>query len=189
MIANDNNRPLISVPQPNIVNQERTRRRFWVMLAIPLAAGALSLSVARAHGFAGGPEGGHGMGPGAFMQHRMDRLLGAAKATDAQKAQIKAVWEPLHTQLQALHKQERDLHRQMGEAVAAATIDTKRVEQLRQESVQTLDKISSLVTRGMVASAQVLTPDQRKLVLQQMQEHRGEHRGHGQGHEQGHEEG
>jgi Spy/CpxP family protein refolding chaperone len=184
MIANDNNRPLTSLPQLSSDNPARARRRFWVMLAIPLAAAALSMSVARAHGFGGGPEGGHGMRSGAFihdrMQHRMDRLLDAAKATDAQKGQIKGVWEPLHTQLQALHKQERDLHRQMGEAVAAANIDTKRVEQLRQESVQTMDKISSLMTRGMVASAQVLTPEQRKLVLQQMQQHQGQHRGHGE---------
>ncbi len=105
----------------------------------------------------------------------MDHLLTAAGASDAQKAQIKAIWEPLRPQLKGLHQQQGDLHRQLGDAVAAPTIDTARVEQLRRQSVQTMDKISALMTQGMVASAQALTPDQRKLVLQKMREHRGHH--------------
>ena len=177
MIANDNNRPFTTpAPMATPVGQ-RTRRRFWVLLAVPLAAGVLSMSVARAHGFGGPDGGGPGHGPGAFMQHRMDKLLEAAGASDAQKTQIKGIWEPLHTQLTALHKQQSDLHQQIGEAVAAPTIDPARVEQLRKQSVQTMDKISALMTQGMVASAQVLTPEQRKIVLQKMQEHRG-HRPH-----------
>ena len=38
--------------------------------------------------------------------------------------------------------------------------------------MQTLDKISSLVTQGMTSSAAVLTPAQRQTVLQQMEQHR-----------------
>jgi hypothetical protein len=44
-----------------------------------------------------------------------------------------------------------------------------------------MDKASSLITQGMVQSAQVLTPDQRKQVLAEIQaHHRGGH-GHGPG--------
>lgn len=164
--ANDNG----SAVPISVRSSSHTRRRWWVLLAIPLAAGALSISVARAHG-PGGPGGEGRMG--AMMQERMDHLLTAAGATDAQKTQIKAIWEPLRTQLKGLHQQERDLHHQMGQAVAAATIDAARVEQLRKQSVQTMDKISTLMTQGMVSSAQVLTPEQRKVVLQKIEEHRG----------------
>lgn len=180
MIANDNNRPLTSAPtSPPPAPRARVGRRLWVLLGVPLAAGLLSMSVARAHGFGGGPHGEHDGqgGPGGFMQHRMGKLLDAAAATDAQKAQIKAVWEPLHPQLKALRQQKGELHRQMGEALAAPTIDAARVEQLRRQSVQTMDKLSALTTQGMVTSAKVLTPEQRKILLQKMQEHRG-HRGH-----------
>jgi Spy/CpxP family protein refolding chaperone len=168
--ANDNGSVDVQPGKP-AGSPPRRARRWWVLLAIPLAAGALWASAARAHGFGGPGEG----RMGAFMQERMDHLLTAAGASDAQKAQIKAIWEPLRPQLKGLHQQQGDLHRQLGEAVAASTIDTARVEQLRRQSVQTMDKISALMTQGMVASAQALTPDQRKLVLQKMREHRGHH--------------
>lgn len=169
--ANDNGSdpsPLVH-PTPAAI---RSRPRWWVLLAIPLVAGGVSLSVARAHGFPGGPHEGR---MGAFMQERMEHLLTAAGATDAQKAQIKSIWEPLRPQLKALHQQQGDLHHQMGEAVAAATIDSARIEQLRKQSVGVMDKISALMTQGMVASSQVLTPEQRKIVLQKVEEHRGHH--------------
>jgi hypothetical protein len=38
------------------------------------------------------------------------------------------------------------------------------------------DKISALVTQGMVGSAQVLTPDQRKLAQEEMAKGGGRHR-------------
>jgi periplasmic protein CpxP/Spy len=170
--ANDNGSVVLDSNSPPVVAL-RHRRRWWVLLAIPLAAGALSASVARAHGFGGGPGEGR-MGP--FMQERMDHLLTSAGATDAQKATIKAIWEPLRPQLKALHKQHGDLRHQIGEAVAAPTIDPTHIEQLRRQSIQTMDKISAVMTQGMVASAQVLTPDQRKIVLQKIEEHSG-HRG------------
>jgi Spy/CpxP family protein refolding chaperone len=148
------------------------RRRWLALLLVPLTAGVLTASVASAHGF-GGPRGG---GP-AFMQQRMEHLLTAAGASDAQKTQIKAIWDKLQAQLQPLHKQHGETRRAMAQSMAAPTIDVAKVEQLRKQSVETMDKISALTTQGMVASAQVLTPDQRKLVLQKIEERRHRHGG------------
>jgi Spy/CpxP family protein refolding chaperone len=111
------------------------------------------------------------------MQQRMEHLLSAAGATDAQKAQIKGIWEKLRPQLQPLHQQQRDLRQQMGQLMAAPTIDLARVEQLRKQTVANMDKISALTTQGMVSSAQALTPDQRKVVLQKLEERHRHHRG------------
>jgi protein CpxP len=146
------------------------RRRWLVLLALPLGA-ALSVSIARAHGFGDGPPHGR-MGQGEFMQGRIDHLLAAAGASDGQKAQIKGIWEQLRPQLKPLHKQHADIRHQIGEAMSGATIDQARIEQLRRQSVQIMDKTSALMTQGLVASAQVLTPDQRKVVLQQIEQHR-----------------
>jgi|SRR5450432_252756 len=165
-----------------ISSPSRRHRRWWVLLAIPVVAGGLMVSVAGAHGFGGAGGGGPGEGRmGGFMHERMDKVLTAAGATDAQKTQIKAVWEPLRPQLRTLHTQEADLRHQIGEAIAAATIDPTHIELLRKQSVQTMDKISALMTQGMIGSAQVLTPEQRKAVLQKMEEHRGHGPGHGPG--------
>lgn len=168
--ANDNSTPALTVLRPV------PRRRWLSLLAIPLLAGAASTSVALAHGFGDGGGPGHG-DHGAFMQRRLDHLLTAAGASDAQKAQVKAIWEQLRPQLKPLRQQHADLRKQIATAMTAATIDTARIEQLRKQSVQAMDQLSVLMTRGMVQSAQVLTPEQRKLVLQQIEEHRRHHGG------------
>lgn len=146
------------------------RRRWWAVTVGAIAVAGLSLSVARAQGF-----GGHG----PFMKERMEHMLSSAGATDAQKTQIHAIWEGLRPQLKPLRKQHADLRHQLGQAIAAPTIDKARVETLRKQSVDTMDRISALVTQGMVASAQVLSPDQRQAVLKQVEEHRRHGGGHG----------
>jgi Spy/CpxP family protein refolding chaperone len=139
-----------------------------MLLAIPLAAGFVSMSVARAQHPAGPFQGGKG---GAFMQERIDHLLTVAGASDAQKAQIKSIWDGLRPQLKAAHQQHEGIRKQIGQAIASPTIDSVQIEKLRQQSVAAMDQISAIITKGMVSSAQVLTPAQRQLVLQKIEEH------------------
>jgi periplasmic protein CpxP/Spy len=142
-------------------------RRGWMMLAIPLVAVGLALGASQAQAFGpGGPHGGQ-----AAMQERMDRLLTKVNATDAQKSQIKAIWEGLRPQLKTLNEQHFQIRRQIAQAVAAPTINTGDIEKLRQQSVQVIDKISSLMTQGTVNSSQVLTPTQRAEALAEIQKH------------------
>jgi len=154
-------------------NRARSRRWTW-LLALPLA-GALAVPAAQAlagqqHG--GGP-GGAEMGEfGHFGGgRRMGRMLDAAGATDAQRAQIKATWAALRPQLQALREQRMKLHGEIRKALTAPTIDTAQVERLRQQGVQLADRASTLVTQGIVQSAQVLTPEQRQKVANELPKH------------------
>ena len=148
----------------------RWRRRLFGGLAVLAVGGALSISVAQARG--GGPDG------GGFMAFRMHKILDRVGATDAQKAQIKTIWEALKPQLKALHQQHEQIHQQITQAMTAATIDPGAIEKLRQQSVQVIDKISSTITQGFVQTAQVLTPDQRKQAaaeIEKAKEHRRAH--------------
>jgi Spy/CpxP family protein refolding chaperone len=153
----------------------RSRRWNW-FLALPLAA---FLAVPAVHAFAGG---GRGPEAGEFGHfgggRRMARLLDAAGATDAQKAKIKATWSGLEPQLQALREERMKLHGEMQKAMTAPTIDTAQVERLRQEGIKLADRSSTLVTQGIVQSAQVLTPEQRQKVATELQQHR--HHQHGE---------
>ena len=145
----------------------RTSRRRWLgFLAIPVALGALAFGATRAEAFGGGE-----MGP-AFRKQQMEKMLTAAGATDAQKAQIATIWQNLRPQIRPLRRQHADLRRQIGQAIAAPTIDQAKIETLRKQSVQTMDQLSSLITQGIVQSAQVLSPAQRQTILQQMEQHR-----------------
>jgi len=150
------------------------RRGLWVGLTLMAVAGVTALSTAQAHGFPGGGGWRHGGGgPGEFMQRRIQRMLDKVGATDAQKAQIKAIWDGVKPEMKALHEQKEQLRKQIAQTAAAPTIDTARIEQLRQQSVQLVDKTSVVLTRGLVGTAQVLTPDQRKQVLAEMEKHHG----------------
>lgn len=148
------------------------RRLIWLLLALPLLAGAATLSVASAHGPGGGPG-----EPGEFMQRRMQRVLDSVGATDAQKSQIKAIWEGLRPQQKTLREEHKQLRQQIEAALTAPKIDTAAIEKLRQKTVQLMDKQSALFTQAMVSAAQVLSVDQRKAVVEHMHQH-GHHGDH-----------
>ena len=96
-------------------------RRWWLLLALPVALAGVH--VARAWAF-GGPGMGMGFGPGegspgeheAFMQRRLEKALDMVKATDSQRAAIKPIIQQLATDLKSIHKQHGQLHRAMLDA-------------------------------------------------------------------------
>jgi Spy/CpxP family protein refolding chaperone len=150
-----------------LLGPARRRPRWtWLVLAVSLGLGG-AYGVARAGDLA--PMGAGGM-HGRMREH-MDRILTAAGATDSQRAQIKAIWEPLRPQLRAARQEHFQLRQQIQQAMAAPNIDAAAIEKLRQQSVQSIDKTSALITQGMVATAQVLTPDQRQKALAAIRAH------------------
>ena len=152
----------------------RSRRKvMFVSLAALMLAGAGGLiSTARAAAPAGddAAEG----GPRGPMGH-MHRILDKVGATAAQRDQIRAVWSGIRPQLKAERATHQNLHQQMVAALTAANINAGEVERLRKLSMASADKMSSLITQGMVGSAQILTPDQRKLAQQEMAKGGGYH--------------
>ena len=106
---------------------------------------------------------------------RMQRILDRVGATPAQRDQIRAIWTGLRPQLRAERVQHKSLRQQMVAALTAPTINAAEVERLRKLSMASADKVSALFTQGMVASAQVLTPEQRKLAGEELAKGRGHH--------------
>jgi protein CpxP len=168
--TNDTNPELTD--SPTRPPRRRFSRRWLGGLAALALGGALTLSVAQAHDGAGGPE------AGGFMAFRMHKILDRVGATDAQKAQIKAIWEGLRPQLKALHEQHAGLRQQITQAMTAATIDPAAIEKLRQQSVAVMDKVSSVMTHGFVETARVLTPEQRKQAAAEIEKGREHRRAH-----------
>jgi Spy/CpxP family protein refolding chaperone len=152
----------------------RGKYLFVSLAALLLGGTGLMISSARAAGPAGGDEAGAGMGMGMPM-HRMHKILDAVGATQGQRDQIKAIWSGLRPQLKAERTNHQNLRQQMVAALTAPTINAGTVEQLRKQAMASADKMSALITQGMVQSAQVLTPDQRKLAQQEIQKDQGRH--------------
>jgi len=149
-----------------------TRRKILIasLAALTLAGAGGLVSSARAAGPAG-DEAGEGM-----PMRRMQRILDRVGATPAQRDQIRAIWSGLRPQLRAERVQHKSLRQQMVAALTAPTINAAEVERLRKQSMASADKVSALFTQGMVASAQVLTPEQRKLAGEELAKGRGHHR-------------
>jgi len=155
----------------------RTRRKILLVAlsAVALAGAGGWISSARA----AGPGGGEEMGEGMPMR-RMHRILDSVGASPSQRDQIRAIWTGLRPQLRAARGEHQNVRQQMVAALTAPSINAGEVERLRKLSMANADKISALITQGMVGSAQVLTPDQRKLAQQEIAKGGG-HRHHGWG--------
>jgi protein CpxP len=158
--------------------RRRFSRRIVGGLAAVLVGGALSFSVAQAHGPGGAGGMGFFGGGGGFMAFRIHKMLDRVGATEAQRTQIKTIWEGLRPQLKATHQEHAKLRQQITQVMTAATIDPAAVEKLRQQSVQLMDKASTIISRGMVETARVLTPEQRKQIAAELQKEAENRRAH-----------
>ena len=154
----------------------RTRRKIVLvsLAALTLAGAGGWVSSARAAGPGGEEMGGRGGHEGMPMR-RMHRILDSVGATQAQRDQIRAIWTGLRPQLRAERTQHQNVRQQMVAALTAPTINAGEVERLRKLSIASADKTSALITQGMVASAQVLTPDQRKQAQAELAKGGGRH--------------
>ena len=121
---------------------------------------------------AGGPGGPGNVG---LQGRRIEKILDRVNATPAQRAQIRAAWDGLRPQIKGLRQQHHAVRKQMLAALTSPTINTSEVERLRQQATGLHDKMSALVTQGMVATAQVLTPEQRKQAQEELAKHGGGH--------------
>jgi Spy/CpxP family protein refolding chaperone len=125
------------------------------------------------HGMGGherGGEGGLGMMP--FGGHHLQHLLDEAKATDAQRTQIKAIADKAQTELKALHEEGRKLHEQGLDLWASPKLDAASAEAFRQQMLKHHDQVSQRMTQAMLDVGKVLTPEQRATLVKQMREHR-----------------
>jgi periplasmic protein CpxP/Spy len=156
----------------------RPRRRSWLLLipaltVLGIAGGSYTAAHAQAAGeMDAGPGGG-------FGARRLERLLDKVGATAGQRGQIEAIWTGLRPQLKSFHQQEQSIHQQMGAALSAATINPATVEQLRQQAMGVANQMSATFTQGLVQTAQVLTPDQRKTAAAAIAEARARFHQHG----------
>jgi Spy/CpxP family protein refolding chaperone len=110
-----------------------------------------------------------------MMDGRMiGRMLSSVNATDAQRAQVRAIVDAARTDLRNMRGQARG-EREQGMAIfTAPTIDEAAAESLRQRSMAEHDQVSKRMLTAMLDVARVLTPEQRAQLGERMKQ-RGEH--------------
>jgi protein CpxP len=144
------------------------RRLFGAALLVAVLASAALTAWAQPH------PGMHGGGPGMGMMggRGLERMLDSVNATADQRAQIKAIADAAHTDLKAQHQAGANLHQQMAALFAQPTIDANAVEALRQQALAQHDQASRRITQAMVDASRVLSPEQRKQLVDKMGQRR-----------------
>lgn len=137
------------------------------------AVALLSMAPAIAHAQTPPPPPGAGQmppppPPGAHMgwhhegmDKHIDRILQRLGATADQKAKIHGIADAAKKDLEPLHAQLRDAHKQMHALLGAAQVDAAAIEALRVKEQGVHDQISRRISAALIDAANVLTPEQR----------------------------
>jgi len=138
-----------------------------------LKAGALAatLALAAVAAQAQPPMGEHEHGgPGGHLM-MMHRELKAAGATDAQLAQIKAIFKQAMADEKGANETLRTLHSQGQALFAQPVVDANAVMALHAQAQTQRDAIATRMARALIDAAAVLTPDQRAKIYAIQQKH------------------
>lgn len=118
-------------------------------------------------------RGGPGFGGfGEFGGAMHGRLLKEAGVTDAQRAQLKQIFDAARNDLKGQRETGRQLHERMQALFTAPTVDANAVEQVRQQIAAQREVASKRMTLAMIDASRVLTPEQRTKIAQLMQQQR-----------------
>ncbi len=118
-------------------------------------------------------------GPGHHPMGMLDgRLLKDAGVTDAQRAQIKQIFDAARNDLKSQHDTERQLHEQMQALFVAPTVDANAVEKLRQQMSAQHEVASKRLSLAMIDASRVLSPEQRAKIAELMKQRREQMKAH-----------
>ncbi len=109
----------------------------------------------------------------AMAREIVGDLLSEIDATDTQSAQVEAILEGAHTQLEALHEGHDAHHEQMRAVLTAESVDASAVEELRLEAVDTFDQASQVFATVIVDIGAVLSVEQRAELAELAEEMHG----------------
>ena len=163
--------------------QPATRRPlFWwpfTLFALTVAMLVVAGSVSAWYG----PEEEHGMRWRAHAERMLGRVLSEIDASDDQAIRIRAIAEETFELVAASQADRRGDADSLRTLITADPPDRAALEALRSEHLARADALSEAVVEKLARVLEVLTPEQRQKLVEQLDEHRAHFRG---GHPRGH---
>jgi periplasmic protein CpxP/Spy len=164
--------PVNATPSP----PRRGRRGLLIAGAI---LGVLTLLVgAKAYVFAHGGGWHHGWGDPMSSEEMADRIehgvkymLSDVDATADQKAKVTAILQSAAKDVHAMHDQHVAAHKEIHDILTAPTIDRAKLETVRADQLRLADEASKRIVTAIADAAEVLTPEQRTKLADEMQKH------------------
>jgi len=102
-------------------------------------------------------------------EHITGRMMDRVDASSAQRAKAATIAQAAADDLEALVQAHRATRASLYSALSADTLDPARIEQLRSEALQRADAVSRRLTQEMVEMADLLSPNQRRVLLSHWQ--------------------
>jgi Spy/CpxP family protein refolding chaperone len=150
-----------------------TTKRWWWLLAVPALIGVGVLGMTRAR--ASGPfcHGHHAaLSSPAEVEERVsdkvEHLLDAVDATDAQRKQAAVVIKGVSPELFQLMGEGRSLRGELKTALLADKLDPARITDLRTRLADLSERVVETSMDGVVKVSAILTPAQRKQVADKL---------------------
>jgi len=167
----------------NPATPRRSRARTLLLVSGAVLGVFALLAATRAYVFA--REGGwhHGWhGPltseaiASRIEHGVKYVLSEVDATADQNAKVTAILQAAATDVQGMHEQHLAARTQVHDILSAQTIDRARLETVRADELRLADQASKRIVTAIADAAEVLTPEQRTKLIEEMQEeHHGWH--------------
>jgi protein CpxP len=149
------------------------KRRLLTIVAIAASLVAIAGgTLAYAHSGSGhhGPMAGRSTED--HLEH-MQAMLTKIGASDAQKTQIEGLLKPAFEEMKAAHEAHSAAFEQFHEAITAPSIDRAQIESLRAGQLKSLDEASKRMVTAIADAAEVLSPEQRAALAEQVRKHHG----------------
>jgi Spy/CpxP family protein refolding chaperone len=108
-----------------------------------------------------------------MAEKRIEHMLSEVDASKEQQAKATEIVKKSVLNGVPLADQMRDNHQKILTLLNAKEIDKPAIEQLRGEQVKTMDEISKQMTQTILAIAELLTPEQRAKLAENMSKHGG----------------
>ena len=160
------------------------RKRKGLLIASAVVGALVILAGTKAYVFARGMGGPHGWGGPMSAEFVADRIehgvkyvLSEVDATADQKAKVTAILQAAAKDVHALGDQHLAARTQIHDILAAQTIDRAQLENVRADELRLADQASRRIVTAIADAAEVLTPEQRTKLIEEMQEHHGWHGG------------
>ncbi len=146
------------------MTQKPRYRRWWIAggiaLGLVVAVGAVSFAL---HG--------HGHSIERFAEKRIDRMLDKVDASDSQRAEIAGIVQEAVADMKELRGLFRETRQALITTFGEETVDRQALEELRLERLETMDQASRRLVTALADVADVLTPEQRRTLVEHMERH------------------